>query len=357
VRNSVAQRERTEPSDSAKVSRRELIRGGAVSGLALTAGSIALSACGSSSSASGASSATKAATTAAAKKVVFSFPGESLDIYPLLLHGAQQEAQSAGYQLLTSHATTQQGQVTEVDTWLAEGVAAITILPVDPTAAGPLVAKAHQQGTKFCAYASTVPGMDCQLGIGNVQGGHLVGAAVAEFINKSLGGKAKVALYLNPQSIDTVQRVQAAAQKMKALAPGAEIVATENGALGTGTLGLQLTQSLLQRVPDLNVVIPLNDTLGLGAAQAFKDAGRNLDKVYTTGFDGSRAALEAIKAGGSALKSTAGADLVAVGAAAVKIAIDAAEHKSPTTIVAQYELVSAQTPQLLNHLLGEYTAH
>jgi ribose transport system substrate-binding protein len=334
--------------DTARVSRRDLIRTGAAGGLALAA-----AACGSTSSTSRAS----ATQTARVKQVVFSFPGESLDIYPLLIHGAQQEARSAGYQLLTSHATTEQGQVTEVDTWLAEGVSAITILPVDPTAMGPLVAKAHQKGTKVCAYASTIPGMDCQLGLGNVQGGNLVGAAVGQFISKSLGGKAKVALYTDPTSAETVQRVNAAARTMKSIAPGAEIVATENGGLGTGTLGLQLTQSLLQRVPDLNVVIPLNDTLGLGAAQAFKDAGRNPDSVYTTGFDGSRAALQAIKAGGSALKSTAGADLVSVGAAAVRIAINAAEHKAPTTIVVDYELVTAQTPKLLNHLLAEYTAY
>ncbi|WP_343673675.1 D-ribose ABC transporter substrate-binding protein [Paraburkholderia heleia] len=62
------------------------------------------------------------------------------------------------------------------------------------------------------------------------------------------------------------------------------------------TQGFNATQSLLQAHPDVIGVISGNDEMALGAIAALKQAGK-LKSVKVGGFDGSPAAVEAVKAG------------------------------------------------------------
>jgi len=62
------------------------------------------------------------------------------------------------------------------------------------------------------------------------------------------------------------------------------------------TQGFNATQSLLQAHPDVIGIISGNDEMALGAIAALKQAGK-LKSVKVGGFDGSPAAVEAVKAG------------------------------------------------------------
>ncbi|MFP6561142.1 D-ribose ABC transporter substrate-binding protein [Paraburkholderia sp. B3] len=62
------------------------------------------------------------------------------------------------------------------------------------------------------------------------------------------------------------------------------------------TQGFNATQSLLQAHPDVMGVISGNDEMALGAIAALKQAGK-LSQVKVGGFDGSPAAVAAVKAG------------------------------------------------------------
>jgi erythritol transport system substrate-binding protein len=62
------------------------------------------------------------------------------------------------------------------------------------------------------------------------------------------------------------------------------------------TQGFNATQSLLQAHPDVIGLISGNDEMALGAIAALKQAGK-LASVKVGGFDGSPAAVEAVKAG------------------------------------------------------------
>jgi len=62
------------------------------------------------------------------------------------------------------------------------------------------------------------------------------------------------------------------------------------------TQGFNAMQSLLQAHPDITGVISGNDEMALGAIAALKQAGK-LSKVKVGGFDGSPAAVDAVKAG------------------------------------------------------------
>ena len=102
-----------------------------------------LAACGTTSTSSSASQARRKPT-GNRKKIGFSQPDTSASIWAPLMPGAQQECQARGYELLESHANSQlDAQLSEIQTWIAEGVGAIVALPLDNNAIIPLINSAH----------------------------------------------------------------------------------------------------------------------------------------------------------------------------------------------------------------------
>src|SRR5690606_39164556 len=74
--------------------------------------------------------------------------------------------------------------------------------------------------------------------------------------------------------------------------------------------GLQVTEDVLQAHPDVTVVIGHNDDGALGAAEAFRKAGRQaLDRVWIVGQDGSEDALATLQRGDSFFKASAALDI------------------------------------------------
>src|SRR4051794_13383609 len=130
------------------------------------------------------------------KQVAFAQPDTSSAIYPLLLQGAKAEAKQRGYQLLESHANHQlDRQVNELNTWIGQQVNGIMVLPLDNNAMGPVIKKAHQSNVKILDYSDkALPGVDGWVTFDNPQGAKLVGEDAGRWVNKTLGGKAKVAL-------------------------------------------------------------------------------------------------------------------------------------------------------------------
>src|SRR5262249_45060315 len=96
------------------------------------------------------------------KSVAFAQPDTSFAGYPLLLNGAQSEASRRGYELLQSHANHQlDAQVNEINTWIAQQIGGIIVLPLDNNAMLPLIKKAHANGVKFLDYSDkALPGTD-----------------------------------------------------------------------------------------------------------------------------------------------------------------------------------------------------
>ena len=124
-------------------------------------------------------------------------------------------------------------------------------------------------------------------------------AAVA-WINKN-DPHAKVLVHTQSTLPVNKPRYQVPIDEIKARTK-ATIVATQDA--DTQDQGLTVTKAILTAHPDLSVVIGLNDDGALGAAQAFKLAGKDPKKVFISGNDGTLEALEAIKQGGF-LKGTA----------------------------------------------------
>ena len=76
-----------------------------------------------------------------------------------------------------SHANAKlDNQLSEINTWIAQGVGGIIVLPLDNNAMLPLIKKAHAAGVKFLDYSdNALPGVDGWVIFNNLQGAQLVG--------------------------------------------------------------------------------------------------------------------------------------------------------------------------------------
>ncbi|MFL5925534.1 MAG: sugar ABC transporter substrate-binding protein [Gaiellaceae bacterium] len=276
------------------------------------------------------------------KTIAFAQPDTSASVYPLLLKGAKAEAKKRGYQLLESHANHQlDAQVNELNTWIGQGIGGVIVLPLDNNAMLPLIKKAHKANVKFLDYSDkALPGTDGWVIFNNLQGAALVGADAGRWINRTLGGKAKVALLTHEVQQTGKDRIHGGIKALQKVAPKAQVVARHEGVLAADCL--TVTQSLLQAHPDLNVILCIADDGALGAEKAFMQthpSAARQKQMYIGGWDGSIPAMKAVVSGG-VIRSTGALDLVGIGGASVAATANAIEGKGSTRINYPYVLVS-----------------
>ena len=132
----------------------------------------------------------------------------------------------------------------------------------------------------------------------NLGGAKLVGDYAGKWVNKNLGGKAKVALLTHEVQQTGRDRIHGAVAAIKKAAPGVQVVARHEGVLAADCL--PVTQSILQAHPDINVIFCIADDGCLGAEQAFlqtKPSKARKDQMFIAGWDGSVACMKKIISG------------------------------------------------------------
>jgi ribose transport system substrate-binding protein len=288
-------------------------------------------------------------------KIAFGQPDRGAAVYPPLIAGAKEEAAKRGYEVVESFsAGSVDKQVAEINTWIAQKLKGIVVLPQDEKAIAPLAAKAKAAGIPFISYSSPVEGAAGIVTFDHKQGAKLVGEDVGKWINETLGGKAEVALLTFDEVETGRQRVRGAEEAMKAVAPGAKVVAEQKAILAPDAL--KVSQSMLQANPNINVFICIADDGCLGVRQAFSRTKRDPKTVYITGFDGAKPVMERILTGNDAIKSTAALDLKEIGRQAIAVPANAIEGKGETSYNAPYKLVTSETKDLARELIANYGA-
>jgi len=290
------------------------------------------------------------------KQVAFAQPDTSSAIYPLLLNGAKAEAKKRGYELLESHANHQlDRQVNELNTWIGQQVNGIMVLPLDNNAMGPVIKKAHQANVKILDYSDkALPGVDGWVTFNNPQGAKIVGEDAGRWVNKTLGGKAKVALLTHEIQQTGRDRIHGAVDALQRVAPGAKVVARHEGVLAADSL--PVVQSMLQAHPDINVIFCIADDGCLGAEKAFMQthpSKKRISQMYIAGWDGTAPVFKKILAG-SAIRATGALDAIKIGHAAVSATANAVEGKKPAQVNFPYVLASQSNPQVVRQLLAKY---
>jgi ABC-type sugar transport system substrate-binding protein len=292
------------------------------------------------------------------KKIGFSQPDTSASIWQPLMLGAKQECNKYGYTLLESHANSELSlQVAEIEDWIAEGVGAIVVLPLDDQTIEPLVKKAHAAGVKFLTYTESVmPGVDGWIIWDNMQGGQLLGNYAAQWVHTNLGGKAQVATMTFIENLNGRQRIDDAVNALLKAAPGCKVVASHDGVLSPETF--TAFQPMIEAHPDINVVICIADEGCDGVLKAFTDTAHptkeRLTDMFICGYDGSVPVLHDILSG-SPIRAAAALPAVPIGQASMRIAISAIEGKPGTTSEFPYVLCDASNPGVVKQAIAEQT--
>ncbi|MGA3353963.1 MAG: sugar ABC transporter substrate-binding protein [Acidimicrobiales bacterium] len=293
------------------------------------------------------------------KAIGFSQPYTAAASWQPLMLAAQAQAAKQGFLLLESHANSElNAQLAEIEEWIEAGIAGIIVLPLAVNPVESLVSKAHAKGIKVLDYSdSSLSHADGWVIFNNAQGAQDVGTYAGRWVNKTLGGQAKVALLTNNGELTGRQRTQGSLAALQKIAPGAKLVAQAPGVLSSQTLGP--ARSMLQANPDINVFICAADEGCAGVLEAFEGthpSAQRQNEMFICGFDGSVPVIKQVLAG-TPIRATGALEAVAIGKACVNATISALQDKSSgRRQTFPYILVDAQAQAVGQALVKKLSA-
>jgi len=296
------------------VSRREALRLGAMSLSGLVAAPL-IAGCGASS-----------ATTTAGGTKVSNKPGPALgpfdsslpagpatglphriawantsdtEIFVALGNGMAAAAAATGLGYLTANAAGDPDtNVDQIETFLARGVGAMTIQPLDAAAQTPMMLKAISQGV--CVTGIINHPCTLQIAASQYRIGFTQGKAAADYITSHLGGKATVFNMNQDQTAAQLAlRNQGVLAGLKTGGPGVKVIDTYVDPAQAGSIqgAFTLMTTAMERHPQINVVLG-DDTPVVGAYRAVQQTGALKENMYFSGVDGDANSLALIKQGG-----------------------------------------------------------
>jgi ABC-type sugar transport system substrate-binding protein len=219
-------------------------------------------------------------------------------------------------------------QLSQVQNFIANGVTAIIVNPVDTSATAAITKAAADAGVPL-VYVNREPTDIEKLGpkaafvaSNETESGTLETKAVC----KLLGGKGNILV------IEGQLSNQAAVQRTKDIhdvvatpdCSGMKIIAEQTGEWDR-TKGQNLMTNWLSKGMKFDAVISNNDEMAIGAIQAMKSAGMDTKKMIVGGVDATQDGLAAMKAGD--LKVTVFQDAAGQGKGAVDAALALAAGK------------------------------
>ena len=288
------------------------------------------------------------ASSANAITIGVSFPdGNSQDAVVKEFTAAQAEAKKQGVKLVIDDPGSDLAkQIATIDTWVQKKYDAIVVQAKNPDALEATAKKVRAAGVKWITYAGTMKNQDATLGFDHVAGGCAIGTEAGKYVKSKLGGKAKVALLTWESGQWAQNRRKGIVSCLAKTAPGAKIVAKQD-AIST-TDGNKVVRTLIQRTPDLNVILAVEETATEGGYQALLASGKkaNDPTLFLAGIDGTTRALKLIKQGKNFYRASAALNLVSVGEGMVKLPLQLLKGKKGDYLV-PLELVTPKTQALL----------
>jgi inositol transport system substrate-binding protein len=207
-------------------------------------------------------------------------------------------------------------QVGQVENFLAQGMDAVVILPVDTTATGPMT-KAIVKAGKPLVYVNRKP-ENLPKGVAYV-GSKSIDAGVMnmEELGKAMGGKGNLVILIGELSDEPAHgRTDGIKQVVKEQFPNTKVTREQTGHWKREP-GKTIMEDWLASGQQIDGVAANNDEMALGALQAIK-AAKKIGKIPVGGTDGTHDALESMDKG--ELNNTVFQDPVAQGGEAVNAA-------------------------------------
>jgi len=215
--------------------------------------------------------------------------------FKLISNIMAEEAAKVGYKIISLDGNNDPAkQNSQLSDFVAQGVDAIFLNPVDSKSAGEGVKKAHEAGIPVFTYDVQVTDPDAKdlvishIGSDNFQGGLLAG----ESMMKATGDNGKIAIISYPEVTSCILRVDGFKEHLKKNNSTLEIV-TELSGKGNRNDGYTVATDILQAHPEIVGIFAINDPSGLGAYAAVQKAGK-AERITIVAFDASPAGKQAV---------------------------------------------------------------
>ena len=183
-------------------------------------------------------------------------------------------------------------QISQIEDMVAQGVDAIFLNPVDWQAVAPGLMAAHEAGIPIINVDAAVYDEDyvaCIVASDNLA----AGLVCAEDMLKRLPQGGKAIILGHPTTKTGIDRI---ANFKKTIEAHPEFtIAQEDSSEGQLEIAMPKMENIIQAVPDMAVVMCVNDPTALGTIQALRAA--NMKGVLIYGVDGSPDAKKMIKEG------------------------------------------------------------
>jgi ABC-type sugar transport system substrate-binding protein len=248
--------------------------------------------------------------------------------FRLVLFGMRDAAKKAGAELLEGNSDNKpEEEIQLVNTYVVQNVDGILIAPVSAKGSVAALKLAHDKGIAVVTYNSSI---DADFAAADVECsasdlGEESGKAAREYIEKSLGGKAKVAIIAYKSQVPEQSDARSGGFKSEITQlPGVQIVAEQDAWLPE--MAVKTVGDILTAHPDVNIVWAANEGGTTGAALAVKNAGK-AGQVAVFGTDCSQQLLDLLQSPDNILQAITAQRPVDEGRLAVESAIKAINHQ------------------------------
>lgn len=225
-------------------------------------------------------------------------------------------------------------QASQLDSFVAQGVDAVIISPVDADALAPAVKSVTDAGIPVITCSADVSGDMGQVWVGseNDNGGEIE----MQYVVEKLGGKGNVAILRGPLGAFAEQGRFRGYEAVLEKNPDIKVVYDQTANWQREEAMSQI-ENLLTAGTQIDAIVCQNDGMALGALEAVKAAGKK-DQIIITGIDAIQDALDSIKAG--ELDATCFQDAIGQGQSALEMAIKAANGEKIERNNIPFELVT-----------------
>ncbi|MDR0242182.1 MAG: substrate-binding domain-containing protein [Burkholderia sp.] len=211
--------------------------------------------------------------------------------------GAQAAAKAAGVNLVIFNSNNDpMAQNNAIETYIQQKVGAILVAAIDVNGIKPAITEAKKAGIPVVTIDAIVNGDNAvQVGVDNKQVGADIGKYTAAYINKSMGGKARIGALAALNSYVQNVRLDGFKAGLSGVS-GARLVSVVDGQ-NVQDQAQTVGENLISGNPDLQLIYATGEPALIGAIAAVsaQDAGQ---RIKVIGWDLSAQAIKGIDQGG-----------------------------------------------------------
>lgn len=217
--------------------------------------------------------------------------------FNLMNKGAQNAAKASGKDLVIFNSNDNPvAQNDAIENYIQQGVKGILVAAIDVNGIMPAVKEAAAANIPVIAIDAVLPAgpQAAQVGVDNIEGGRIIGKYFVDYVQKEMGGKARVGIVGALNSAIQNQRQKGFEETLKSN-PNITIANVVDGQ-NVQDKAMTAAENLITGNPDLTAIYATGEPALLGAIAAVENQGRQKD-ITVFGWDLTAKAISGIDGG------------------------------------------------------------